>query len=611
MPDLSLMDLSPGSTPPRGLPLRWLLVGCTTLIAVAATGAVGAISEQLLGRTLIEQLRAQQEAGAAIAAQSIDGTLIGLLASGGRDSPLERRFDENLRALARDGNLERAAVIDSAGTILASSDPADLAGETDSRLAIHQAALRDAAHGVPRSGAFFYGKDAVPHLVTFAPIHGAGTVAAVLAVETPANHLAAVARLRRQVLLLGMFVSAIVGVISFALAAVALGPISRITEAAKALGEGKLSARVGRVRQRELGLLARTFDHMADALQERTSEVQRLSAESLRRQEDRSRAILDALSSSVVLLDGADRPVEWNPAAERLLEAIGGFDRIGDLLIGESSGGLLRATGPAGDRHLRRSRLSLPTAEPNRSAKLLVLDDLTDLHELQDRIRRQEHLAMVGQMAAQVAHEIRNPLNSISLSLGLLSTDDALERNRSRIDAIASEISQLNGILTEFLQLSRPISLEKRALPAREILRAVVALLEAQAREAGIELSIAPASEDALVEVDGAEIRRALINLTLNSLEAVPRGGHVLLRASRTSRPSGLPMLAFEVTDDGPGISHAIRPHLFEPFFTTKPTGTGLGLAMVQRIAVAHGGTCEALEGTPGPGASFRLTVPC
>ena len=230
---------------------------------------------------------------------------------------------------------------------------------------------------------------------------------------------------------------------------------------------------------------------------------------------------------------------------------------------------------------------------------------LSDELEAKNReLARKNRLADLGQMAAHIAHEVRNSLVPMKLYLSLLrrriSGDDG---SVDVLEKIATGLTALEATVGDLLHFSSQRDARLARLTLQRLLEEVVESLAPQLAAQGIRTHIdCPA--DCLVTADGDMLRRAVLNLVLNALDAQPAGGEIVLTACRTA--AGLEV---EVADGGPGVPEPLLERLFEPFFTTKSGGTGLGLAIVERIAAAHGGHVTAAN-CPEGGAAFTLVVP-
>ncbi len=229
----------------------------------------------------------------------------------------------------------------------------------------------------------------------------------------------------------------------------------------------------------------------------------------------------------------------------------------------------------------------------------------TVVKELQQRereIRRAEQLAAVGQLAAGVAHEIRNPLTSIKL-LVQSGLEDGSELGSDDLRLIESEVRRMEKSLGTFLEFARPPKMERRPMELRGLLIDTLALLKIRSVNSKVRLALVP-GEELHLSADREQLKQVFVNLALNALDAMPVGGELTLRVRRTD---GLAHV--EVSDTGPGIATAMLPRLFEPFASGKDTGLGLGLVISKRIVEDHGGTIGAANRVGG-GASFYVALP-
>lgn len=221
-------------------------------------------------------------------------------------------------------------------------------------------------------------------------------------------------------------------------------------------------------------------------------------------------------------------------------------------------------------------------------------------------VLRAEELAEVGQIAAGMAHELRNPLTAIKM-LVQTNREEAEARGRLAEDlqVIEQEILRMEGRLNVFIDFARPPKPERRRIDLTTVVDQTLALIGGRARKQRVALRFAPPSARVDVEADGEQLRQLLVNLALNALDVMPRGGVLEVRL----RPPDDGHVELDVLDTGPGVAPRHLPRLYEPFFTSKETGLGLGLAVSQRIARSHGGSLRA-ENRPEGGACFILRLP-
>jgi two-component system sensor histidine kinase PilS (NtrC family) len=240
----------------------------------------------------------------------------------------------------------------------------------------------------------------------------------------------------------------------------------------------------------------------------------------------------------------------------------------------------------------------------------IVFQDLTRLRAMEAMIQRSERLADLGRVAAGLAHELRNPLASMSGCIELLRGNVALADEDARLmEIVLREASRLDQLVTRFLQFSRPAPPRREAV---DLARVAAETLEVFARDpAAGRVRLATELAPAPAWCDPDQVRQVLWNLLLNAAQAVrgdddgPSAGRV--RVATAVDPEGAAVL--EVEDDGPGIAPDDLQEIFTPFFTTKEKGTGLGLATVQRLVDAHGGTV-LVDSAPGQGTRFTVTLP-
>ncbi|MBI4245701.1 MAG: PAS domain S-box protein [Candidatus Rokubacteria bacterium] len=332
--------------------------------------------------------------------------------------------------------------------------------------------------------------------------------------------------------------------------------------------------------------------------------------------------ILNSVGTGLIVLDRDHAVTALNRAAEAITgrRAAETISRPWSALLGEAVPlGAIEAaiTGnpTASPRHettlerpdgsrvpVRLTFSALRTGDGSRLGLIGVCEDLSEIREMEARMRQADRLATLGRMAANIAHEIRNPLASLTGAIEALTGPVAAGEERERLTQIVSrESDRLNRIIKDFLEYARPAPLALEAVNVAEVLDEVLVLLEH--RDLPPNLKIARDFPPSLPwRLDAQQFRQALWNLCLNAVEAMPAGGELRVAATTHRRA-----LHVTVADSGEGIAPGDLPHVFEPFFSTKPGGSGLGLALVHRIVRDHGGDLD-VRSSPGLGTTVTLT---
>jgi len=238
---------------------------------------------------------------------------------------------------------------------------------------------------------------------------------------------------------------------------------------------------------------------------------------------------------------------------------------------------------------------------------ICLFTDLTAVKELEEQLRLKDSLASVGELTAGIAHEFRNGLATIQGYSKLLDLDALPESYRPYVEGIRSETASLNQVVTNFLQFARPAQLTLAAVDLRSICERAADDIRADVRALGGDVAVL--GEFGTIEGDEVLLRQAFSNLLRNAVEAASVGGAAprIVIQSELDPLQRLSRLA--VNDNGPGVAPELRDRVFKPFFTSKRNGTGLGLALVQKIIVFHNGRVT-ISTAPEGGASFQVALP-
>ena len=392
-----------------------------------------------------------------------------------------------------------------------------------------------------------------------------------------------------------------------------------------------------------------------------TGQVLAETAGHLQRLQDMHGRIVQNLDSGLLTVDPAGRITSFNRAAEKLTrysaaEVLGqpveaifrGSARLLADSAGESGGG---PTGHSFERwmtrkdkkriYLRVAASIMRDADGTVDGHILVFEDRTRLLLMEEQLEREERLAAVGRLSAAIAHEIRNPVASITGSVQVLRADLELESEDDELLGIVErEANRLGHLVSDFLHLTREESPQLSPGKLGVLIRETLQLLESKAKDQGIEVEV-NLDYDPMLEIEPARMRQVLWNLVNNAFQAMTAGGRLGIRTERITRDDfgrdtladlsatgewaaatgeGAPpdwmqlgpgegALRLHVTDSGPGISDENLTRVFDPFYTTRSGGTGLGLAIVARIVQAHRGLIT-VQSQPGEGTSFAIWLP-
>jgi len=253
---------------------------------------------------------------------------------------------------------------------------------------------------------------------------------------------------------------------------------------------------------------------------------------------------------------------------------------------------------------LEASATALKDERGNFLGYVILFKDLSEVRSLRREVARSQRLASLGSLAAGVAHEIRNPLSSIKGFAVYFRERQEKEEEKKIAGIMIQEVDRLNRVVSQLVELARPVSVSKKPVSLRTVIENSLKLLERDASEKKIEIKTIFIPEDLQIAIDGDRINQVLLNLYLNAIESMEKGGSLSVELSEGERGA-----IIKVSDTGSGVGEKDLPHVFDPYFTTKTTGTGLGLAIVHNITEAHDGKIT-VESRPGEGTTFTLFLP-
>jgi two-component system sensor histidine kinase PilS (NtrC family) len=333
--------------------------------------------------------------------------------------------------------------------------------------------------------------------------------------------------------------------------------------------------------------------------------------------------IFDDITTGIITIDNQFRITSINPAAEKIL----GYstadilhqplhEKLPDIEL-KQRGRIRPATALSRKDGTRipvgYSWTPLHTRDGSEDCQVITLQDLSEIKKMEDQVRQAEKMAALGEMAAGLAHEFRNPLAAISGSAQMLRNelgDNQMQHGLMKI--IVRECTRLEKSIADFLQFSKPAVPEREWLLLENLLEDAVALLK-QSPDWRDNISIlSEIPEKFACWGDAQQLKRVLINLIQNACSALDNaGGEIRVMARETTDDDGQEKCLINIIDSGPGIPPALADKIFNPFFTTRDSGTGLGLAIVHQIIDSHRGNIKVENcGEDDAGANFAITLP-
>ena len=372
----------------------------------------------------------------------------------------------------------------------------------------------------------------------------------------------------------------------------------------------------GNKKESEVGFVVDTFHELVAKLKEKEKELARLKSlaeEKAVGMEAYNENILKSVPSGVVTVDTSMTIKSINQAAEHILgvdakEAVNRnfpdvFNAPLIMLIKDDwvhdRGEYPYVTGDGRHIWLGLATSHLKNASEETIGSILVMTDLTDIKALQRQVELKQRLSQLGEMSAGIAHELRNSMSVISGYAKLLSRH-VEEKSMPAVNSILSEITDMDNIISELLNFARPTVLNTSVIDLNKLIN------ETSSSVAGnnesVRLSLKNDGE-LLINADEVLMRQALNNLFINAVESMPDGGDLEIDSS----PAG-EMAVLLIKDTGEGIPEGFRDKIFLPFYTTKEKGVGLGLALVQKIIISHGGSID-VQSREGEGTTFIINL--
>jgi len=407
-----------------------------------------------------------------------------------------------------------------------------------------------------------------------------------------------------------------------------LRPLRQLQEVARNVSRGNLDVEVPVDATDELGTLAQAFNDMTHSLREREQTLASRSDDLLLLKQ-MSDDIIRSVRVGLIVLDDQRRVVALNPAARSMfqLPLVDVEDRVlTDMSppqalqqVLDAIDGVLRDGQPQrfglmsiGGRTVDVSLVPVQDVSGQTVHRVMILgDDVSERERTKEKLVESERLAAIGRLAAQITHEIRNPLSSVALNIELLGDDvpflpdERQAEMRSILDAVGSEVDRLTSITEGYLRFARLPGTKLTDGDVGDALADLVAFSQKEAGNSGVMLELNVEEGLPKVPHDPARLRQALLNLLKNGMEAAGAGGTV--RLSVKVHDDAHVMVIIE--DSGPGFDDEMKANLFTPFFTTKDGGTGLGMTLAKEVIDEHGGTFD-VDDSPLGGARLLMKLP-
>jgi len=503
--------------------------------------------------------------------------------AGAGGGEIVRAARRKLAAMQKGTGIENITVSDQENRVIADARGLYEFHDPGWPLRLDRAELSKVWRGHMAYSPVYEGQDGKLYLSAYAPLRVGGEVKLAVGAEASAKFLQRVWQLRKYYTIAGLLMILLSGVLGGLTAQTITRPLRKLRVAAERLEHGEYAATADVKAGYEVGELARAFNRMAKMI-------------NVRRE-----LLLENMSNGLVAVDQAGVVSEVNRAAEELL----GLKR--DSVEGRPFRGRLPAELAAaleetlaGDEPLRGEKVDVAGPRTFQVSTSVLRDsdgtavgaevsflDVTEIERLTAAFEAQQRFAAIGQMAAEVAHQIRNPLAAIQGFAELLhSGTDSKGKHKEYLEDLLLEVRATEKIVGSFLQYARPSRLELGVVDPAGLAESVVRSMTPEYDAAGVGLELKVEGRVPVIRADAKSVSQALANLARNALEACAREGGVVVAVAAAAGG-----VRFTVEDDGEGIPPAIYPKLFTPFVTSKAKGTGLGLSLAKKFVDAHGGT--------------------
>jgi PAS domain S-box-containing protein len=544
------------------------------------------------------------------------------------DGRLYQKFRQMLSQTQKESHAKNIFIMDLDGRVLVDAQGIYQFKENNWLKDLDPEPFLKAKAGQATASILFPESDGGIYKIGYSPISGKNKeVIAVLGVEASAEFMDGLNQFARILFVFGLVCLALMGGLLYAFGRRFIAPIEELAWASQKVSDGDFSQRVPVTSNNEIGSLAFAFNEMTKRLQ------------------SHNEYILESMSNGLLVVDLKGIVITFNKAASSILgfsqsQVVGqplektfmsypSFLKVIQSVLLEKRSLIDTEVHLTGDeiKILRFRSTSLIGADSQILGTEILFTDETQLRQLENRIKTSEKMATIGELAAGIAHEIRNPLGAMKGFTEILQK--RLKNNseaREMVADIGTEIEILNKIVTNFLVFAKPTSVEAHEVELSDVIHGLMPLVEKEAESKQVKI-VFEHSMPVLLYLDSEQFRRALLNIVLNAVQASPNKGAVKIIMGLWTREDlilqlekwGLDSIhpdtttnswvSVSVQDSGPGLTHENLKKIFTPFFSTKTEGFGLGLSITKKIMESHGGDVGAVN-LPEGGAFFVMILP-
>ncbi|NHZ86110.1 MAG: HAMP domain-containing protein [Planctomycetia bacterium] len=570
------------------------------------------------------------EGVAEAAADLIDADMLIFIKPGLEDGRFYKTIRRTLFVLMTDFKADRIYIIDKSDRILVDTDSNGLIGDVIPYLNSNLPEIKSVQDGNSIYSTLYRGESGNLFKSAYAPvINSSNEITAIVGVDASPAFLKVIDDIRESIIiinLISLFIAIAFGVFFSKLI---VNPINKLVKAARRVSLGDLTRPIENLPNNEIGYLGEVFDSMQENLKNKEQSLLKLQlaaeqrANTIKTYND---YILQSINNGIITIDKAQIVTVFNDEARKLLNI------KSKQCIGKNLFKVINKNHPIrsmleikitqiprldffettlGFNDIERSisvQLSpLFDAASNVIGTNLVITDLTEIYSLQEKMKNQEKLAYLGQLSATIAHEIRNPLNSMELFMGLLQRQVSVkDKKNDIISRVEQEIKNLNTIITEFLQFAKPAELEIESVQISKIVNMALFLIEDEKKKKKIKIVKNIDKNYDRIKGDFNQLKQAFLNLFKNAVHAIEYEGILTIDSSLFSENSDY--IEIKIKDTGCGMGKVALGKAFDPFYSTRSQGTGLGLTIVNNIIESHKGKIS-VKSKIGEGSTFIIKL--